>query len=135
MIQHGNDQSLGPSWYANLENYLPNKDLKMWVPKEGKTPPDYQLLKIYSPKMAKTLARYKYDTGHWVAQSCESLTLYAMARYVQKALGNVYPHLPLAPEPPVSPPTGGVEPAYTVGFSPCIPMGRSPSSIQLLWII
>ncbi|KAK1526716.1 hypothetical protein CPAR01_13244 [Colletotrichum paranaense] len=67
------------------------------------------------PKMAKTLARYKYDTGHWIAQSCENLTLYAMARYVQKALGNVYPHLPLAPEPPSSPPTEGVEPAFTVG--------------------
>lgn len=65
--------------------------------------------------MAKTLVRYKYDTGHWVVQSCESLTLYDMARYVQKALGNVYPYTPLASEPPVSPPTGGVELAFTFG--------------------
>ncbi|KAK1497899.1 hypothetical protein CABS01_10877 [Colletotrichum abscissum] len=142
VIKNGNDKSLGPLWYANLDNYLPNKartwihellhidwvskanqygsnthvtDLKMWVPKEGESPPAYQLLQIYSPKMAKTLARYKYNTGHWIAQSCENLTLYAMARYVQKALGNVYPHLPLAPEPPSSPPTEGVEPAFTVG--------------------
>ncbi|KAK1448624.1 hypothetical protein CMEL01_07939 [Colletotrichum melonis] len=142
VIKNGNDKSLGPLWYANLDNYLPNKartwihellhidwvsranqygsnthvtDLKMWVPKEGESPPAYQLLQIYSPKMAKTLARYKHDTGHWIAQSCENLTLYAMARYVQKALGNVYPHLPLAPEPTSSPPTEGVEPAFTVG--------------------
>ncbi|KAK1523960.1 uncharacterized protein CCOS01_09047 [Colletotrichum costaricense] len=134
VIKNGNDKSLGPlwcviartwihellhiDWVSKANQYGSNThvtDLKMWVPKEGESPPAYQLLQIYSPKMAKTLARYKYDTGHWIAQSCENLTLYAMARYVQKALGNVYPHLPLAPEPPSSPPTEGVEPAFTVG--------------------
>jgi chitinase len=59
--------------------------------------PIYHQIKAYDPAAVEALARWGRDTGKWVLKNSDSLTLYAMARYVQKnALGNNYPHLPLA---------------------------------------
>lgn len=52
--------------------------------------------------MCKSLARFWVGTGMFVADNSDSLTMYALAMYIQKILGNVYPHLPLAPPPPKS---------------------------------
>ncbi|EAW20625.1 uncharacterized protein NFIA_030580 [Aspergillus fischeri NRRL 181] len=56
----------------------------------------------YGPRMCKALARLGWATGKWTIQNADSLTLYAFAKYVQNALGNIYPHLPLAPPAPKS---------------------------------
>ncbi|KAJ5735081.1 glycoside hydrolase family 18 protein [Penicillium malachiteum] len=42
------------------------------------------------------------NPGYWTLRNSESLSLYGMALYVQKALGDIYPHLPLAPETPIN---------------------------------
>lgn len=52
------------------------------------------------PQMTKALARYIPDTAFYTLQNADNLALYALVRYIQKDLGNVYPHLPMAPEPP-----------------------------------
>ncbi|GIC84384.1 uncharacterized protein Aud_000200 [Aspergillus udagawae] len=56
----------------------------------------------YGPRMCKALARLGWATGLWTIQNADSLTLYAFAKYVQNALGKIYPHLPLAPAAPKS---------------------------------
>ncbi|GFF32832.1 hypothetical protein IFM46972_03692 [Aspergillus udagawae] len=56
----------------------------------------------YGPRMCKALARLGWATGLWIIQNADNLTLYAFAKYVQNALGNIYPHLPLAPAAPKS---------------------------------
>ncbi len=53
----------------------------------------------YGARNVKTLARAYLSSFH-VVRNADSLTLYALARYIQKALNNVYPHLPLAGNPP-----------------------------------
>ncbi|KAJ6014735.1 hypothetical protein N7540_009326 [Penicillium herquei] len=58
--------------------------------------------KAYGPRMCKALARLGFATGAWTIINSDSLTLYAFAKYVQNALGNIYPHLPLAPPAPQS---------------------------------
>lgn len=60
----------------------------------------YVFQKAYGPVLVKTLSRWGRNTGDWVVQNSDSLALYAMARYVQKELGNICPHLPLAPASP-----------------------------------
>lgn len=50
--------------------------------------------------MAKSLSRWPFNTGYWTVRNSDSLTMYTMAKYVQKALGDIYPHLPLAMRPP-----------------------------------
>ena len=48
--------------------------------------------------MTKILARYPggpYTTGYWVQRNADSFTRFVLAKYVQRQLGNVYPHLPV----------------------------------------
>lgn len=52
------------------------------------------------PKLTKGLARVGCATGFWTLQNADSLTLYALAKHIQKRLGNIYPHIPLAPAAP-----------------------------------
>lgn len=67
----------------------------------------------YGPKPAKSLARISGATGFWTLRNADNLSLYALAKYVQKHLGNIYPHLPLAPQAPA-----GVElPLYPGGVN------------------
>lgn len=71
--------------------------------KVGYNVPNTDILEYYTaygPEMCKALARLGWSTGKWTIQNTDSLTLYAFAKYVQNALGNIYPHLPLAPPPP-----------------------------------
>ncbi|OCK93828.1 uncharacterized protein K441DRAFT_637992, partial [Cenococcum geophilum 1.58] len=55
--------------------------------------------KVYGPKLAKILARFQpfgagaTQTGYFIQRSAESLTLFALARYVQKLYG-YYSHIP-----------------------------------------
>ncbi|KAI2792815.1 Killer toxin subunits alpha/beta [Penicillium oxalicum] len=56
--------------------------------------------KAYGPVINKALGRMLYS-GFWTMQNADSMSLYALARYVQKKLGNIYPHLPLALKPAV----------------------------------
>lgn len=57
-------------------------------------------MKAYRPQGTKALARWQHNAGQWIQRNSDSLTLFALAKYVQKTLGNIYPHLPLAPRPP-----------------------------------
>ncbi|KAF4420538.1 Killer toxin subunits alpha/beta [Fusarium austroafricanum] len=50
---------------------------------------------IYDPEMCKGLARWKFHPAELIRRNADSLTMYAMAKCVQKAIGK-YPHLPLA---------------------------------------
>ncbi|KAL6897060.1 hypothetical protein GGI43DRAFT_385685 [Trichoderma evansii] len=66
--------------------------------------PDNPEPEAYGAKMTKALARFKSrligTTGDYTIRNADSMAMYALVRYVQKALGGVYPHYPLAPEPP-----------------------------------
>ncbi|KAJ5657645.1 uncharacterized protein N7484_001294 [Penicillium longicatenatum] len=117
--------NIDPSLYADLTNYYNNQAL-VWIhellhidwvstasssgdihhvtdvkvgyergEKKGMT-----YYKAYGPWACKALARLGWATGAWTIINADSLTLYAFAKYVQNALGNIYPHLPLAPPPP-----------------------------------
>lgn len=55
----------------------------------------------YGPLLCKALGRITFTPGLWVIQNADSLTMYAIAKYVQDKMG-AYPHLPWAPEPPSS---------------------------------
>jgi hypothetical protein len=45
----------------------------------------------------KMLARYgNASVGSWIQRNADSLTHFALVKYVQNQLGNIYPHLPLA---------------------------------------
>lgn len=116
------DTTKGPTKYTDLINYYNNQALVWihkllhidWVPtasssgnihhitdvkvgyKEGKTD-ILTYYKAYGPRICKALARLGWATGAWTIINADSLTLYAFAKYVQNALGNIYPHLPLAP--------------------------------------
>ncbi|KAH8811545.1 glycoside hydrolase family 18 protein [Xylogone sp. PMI_703] len=97
-MKNGNDKSLGHGygsmhidWVSQAGSSGSNKhvsDIKMSV----ETVRGIKITPAYDPELVKSIARWGQDT--------DSLTLYAMARYVQDALGDVYPHLPLAPIPP-----------------------------------
>ncbi|KAI9170782.1 hypothetical protein HJFPF1_00255 [Paramyrothecium foliicola] len=130
MMKFGGDKSMGEDWWTNLENYIPNKARTWihellhidWVAKAkdyGSNQHVTDLViriatrsddgsikhiftKVYNPDLVKALARFGKDTGKWVMTNSDSLTLYALARYVQKAMGNIYPHLPLSPKAPDS---------------------------------
>jgi hypothetical protein len=56
----------------------------------------------YGPSLVKILARWGLIAGSWVIRNADSLSLYLLTRYVQYQLGNIYPHLPLAPKPPIN---------------------------------
>lgn len=89
-------------WVSQAEQYGSNAhvtDIKMQMRFADGSKKD---ITVYGPAAAKSLARWGYDTGSWVIRNSDNLALYAMARYVQKALGDVYPHLPFAPKPPDS---------------------------------
>ncbi|THC89832.1 hypothetical protein EYZ11_010716 [Aspergillus tanneri] len=109
-----------PSDYADMDNYYPNQGATWihellhvdWASLKGD--PHITDLKVgyntirgrkwfeaYGPTYTKSLARLGGATGFWTLQNADSLTLYALAKYVQKQLGNIYPHLPLAPAPPI----------------------------------
>lgn len=92
-------------WVSKAKQYGSNAhvtDLKVVVTIEDGEGQSSRVFKVYGPLMTKCLARWGYDTGTYTIQNADSLALFAMARYVQKALGDVYPHLPLAPIPPDS---------------------------------
>lgn len=68
-----------------------------------------QYKKAYGPLMVKALSRFEpphdpatplLPPGTYTVKNADNLSLYALARYVQKALKNIYPHLPLAPRAP-----------------------------------
>ncbi|KAF4262801.1 hypothetical protein KXW98_006317 [Aspergillus fumigatus] len=104
------DTTHTPEEYANLSNYYNNQALLSNIHhvtdiKVGYNVPNTDILEYYTaygPEMCKALARLGWSTGKWTIQNTDSLTLYAFAKYVQNALGNIYPHLPLAPPPPTS---------------------------------
>ncbi|KAJ5992306.1 hypothetical protein N7451_008030 [Penicillium sp. IBT 35674x] len=121
------DTTKGPTEYTDLINYYNNQAMVWihellhidWVStasssgnirhvtdvkvgyKEGKTD-ILTYYKAYGPQACKALARLGWATGAWTIRNADSLTLYAFAKYVQNALGNIYPHLPLAPPAPKS---------------------------------
>ncbi|KAJ7161200.1 glycoside hydrolase family 18 protein [Mycena filopes] len=109
--------------YANLESYYPNQARTWyhellhvdWATSAGiygdnmhvtdlrmgfQTRSGVQYVWAYGATLIKSLARYDISTGWYIVRSADSMALYALARYVQKALGNTYPHLPLAGNPP-----------------------------------
>lgn len=51
--------------------------------------------KAYAPLKAKILARYPYNTGKYVWLNADNMNLYALARYVQAKIGNIYPNFPV----------------------------------------
>lgn len=53
----------------------------------------------YGPAPVKALARY-FSSSYYTIRNADSLALYALVKYVQNKLGNIYPHLPLAGDPP-----------------------------------
>ncbi|KAJ8133212.1 hypothetical protein O1611_g410 [Lasiodiplodia mahajangana] len=71
--------------------------------------------KVYGPRLAKILARFQpwrrdQDLGDFIRQSDDSLTMFALALYVQKLFG-YYPYIPVIydqlTELPLIPPSGG----------------------------
>ncbi|KAG5654895.1 hypothetical protein KAF25_005852 [Fusarium avenaceum] len=52
-------------------------------------------LKIHGPALTKGLGNSKLDPARWIKKNADSLTMFAMAKTVQKAIGK-YPHLPFA---------------------------------------
>ncbi|KAM5501266.1 hypothetical protein McanMca71_005380 [Microsporum canis] len=62
----------------------------------------------YGPRLTKILARMDLETGKWVQRNADNFALFATAKHVQKALGNIYPHYPVVAEraeiPPDLPP-------------------------------
>lgn len=87
-------------WVTNSHIYGPNDnvtDIRMWANLVGI---GAGVVRAYGPQPVKGLARYGKDGGSWVMRNADSLALYALVRYIQSQLGNVYPHLPLAPAAP-----------------------------------
>ncbi|KAL2120204.1 hypothetical protein VTJ04DRAFT_4230 [Mycothermus thermophilus] len=65
--------------------------------------PKQDFVQVYGGYNAKALARWysrPLKDNPFTIVNSDSLTLYAMAKYVQKELGGIYPHLPLAGNPP-----------------------------------
>ncbi|KAI1374954.1 hypothetical protein F4677DRAFT_149111 [Hypoxylon crocopeplum] len=55
------------------------------------------------PLNNKILARNSNDVGFWTSRNADSLTLFALSRYVQSQIGGIYPHLPLTPLKTITP--------------------------------
>jgi hypothetical protein len=87
-------------WVSKAREYGSNPhvtDVKIrWQVSSDPQVPIFREVKTYGPEAVKALARWGQNTGSWVIRNSDNLTLYAMARYVQKALGNIYPHLPFS---------------------------------------
>ncbi|KAL6876786.1 glycoside hydrolase family 18 protein [Trichoderma novae-zelandiae] len=90
-------------WVALANEYGDNPhptDMKLTF--HNKDDKDFNAV-AYGPYWAKALSRFKPfidGVGTYSNRNADNLSIYALARYVQKALKNVYPHLPLAPRPP-----------------------------------
>ncbi|KAL7802066.1 glycoside hydrolase family 18 protein [Trichoderma aethiopicum] len=106
-----------PAIWANVSNYSRNQG-SVWIHEllhidwvtyaTSKT--SKITLDVYGPLLAKGLARFKPfvdGIGTYTNRNADNLSMYALARYIQRALKNVYPHLPLAPRPPET-----VDPLY-----------------------
>ena len=119
---------LPPDYYADMSRYVPNQgktwfhellhidwvsmarqygnnkhitDIKMLVSvKQNDGKYRDRIIGAYQAVGTKTLARWGRVTGYWTIRNADSFAMFAMAKYVQKALGNIYPHLPLAPPAP-----------------------------------
>ncbi|KAL0469374.1 hypothetical protein QR685DRAFT_444120, partial [Neurospora intermedia] len=88
-------------WVSLSGDYGDNErvvDLKLSFPHK----PSPLIYDAYSPYLCKALARLRQNAADWTIRNADSLTLYALANYVQNKMGNLYPHLPLAPLPPDS---------------------------------
>ncbi|KAL7943679.1 hypothetical protein V8C42DRAFT_328167 [Trichoderma barbatum] len=60
----------------------------------------YKERTAYGPEFVKILARYgRPNVGSWIQRNADSLTLFALAEYVRKKIGE-YPHLPLSMDGP-----------------------------------
>jgi hypothetical protein len=110
-----------------MQHELFHLNLAAGTPKTGPEIIDYNLkfstkdtagnLKIkirsaYGTLHTKILARYpgssSKPTGYYVQRNADNLTLFALAKYVTKKLGNLYPYLPVVESPegkPVKPTT------------------------------
>ncbi|KAK2749084.1 hypothetical protein CKAH01_06581 [Colletotrichum kahawae] len=126
-MKFGNDKEKGVEHWADMTNYICNKgrawfheilhidfatnarqygsnshidDVRMLYHNEGDDGIiRRQIYVAYGPKMTKALARWKSPTEYTIINA-DSLTMYAHAKYIQKAVGNIYPHLPLGAAPP-----------------------------------
>lgn len=61
---------------------------------------DTQTEMAYGPLRTKILARFQGGpglgtTGYWVQRNSDNLAYYALAKYVTKQIGDIYPHLPI----------------------------------------
>jgi chitinase len=124
-----NKDSVVVDVFANMDSYYPNQgavwfhellhvdrfttedsdtvdhitDIKISYNVQDKSDPTKKIRRwyeVYGPLWSKGLARLGFNTGYWTIRNSDSMTLYALAKYVQQQLGNVYPHLPLSPAPP-----------------------------------
>lgn len=59
-----------------------------------------QYIAAGGPTLTKALARWDLNPTGYTIINADSLTMYAHSKYIQKAVGNIYPHLPLAEVPP-----------------------------------
>lgn len=64
--------------------------------------------KAYGPLLTKILARWPYTTGVWVWQNADNMNDYALAKYVQSQIGNVYPNFPVVTEENIRQPWKGM---------------------------
>ncbi|KAL2256741.1 hypothetical protein VTK26DRAFT_1190 [Humicola hyalothermophila] len=125
-IEDGYGGGLLVDEFANLNSYLDNQasiwihellhlddvskatgdlgkrvvDVRMTVPLGGGR---RQVVTAYGPILSKSLARFGPSTGvSWTHRNDDNIGLYILALYIQeKVLNGIYPHLPLAPAPPV----------------------------------
>ncbi|KAH6617398.1 glycoside hydrolase family 18 protein [Chaetomium tenue] len=77
---------------------VPIVDLRLGI---RKTKDVIEFKRAYGLKHVKALARFSHSPD-WTIKNADSMALYALARYVQHKLGNIYPHLPLAGNPPAT---------------------------------
>ncbi|KUI60668.1 Killer toxin subunits alpha/beta [Cytospora mali] len=115
--------------YANVANYLQNQ-ATVWIHEllhidwvstastdaniahvtdvkiQARFKSGKEWVKVYGAAMAKILGRLGHNTGGWTMKNADSITLYGFAKYIQNALGNIYPHLPLASQSPTGISTG-----------------------------
>ncbi|OBT86430.1 hypothetical protein VE02_05307, partial [Pseudogymnoascus sp. 03VT05] len=130
------DKSFPVNIYANIDTYMTNQavtwfhellhidwasgaskriiDIKIGFTYSEKGKQVFRIISAYGAQPCKGLARYAENTGLWVIRNAESMAIYALAKFVQKKLGDVYPHLPLAPLPPTSVSGKGVGSDYFV---------------------
>jgi chitinase len=103
-------------WVALANGWGPNAhvtDLKMLY----KFNEEETWFTAYGPRRTKGLARAQGEFVDWTIRNADSMSMYGLAKYVQNKLGDVYPHLPLAPEPPTSVVTGLTVPGCLTAYS------------------